>query len=539
MMWLHRMVFVLSLIIVSNASLKSDYTIEYLKPFEGLRFEHVGELKLIEERRIVTLNYNLSELDDKISKFESQIKTITILFENLKNKGTKTTFFKDLTKVENKLKLQKYEIKDFAKLKRNRRNVAEAINAMSENIKNNRRYSENLHLTSKENYRKTRVEAQKLNSTLEFLRNMTYAQNDLTKEIEIRNLMTTLKTDVEAFEKELKAIHRVMINRRMDSDLFSITEFEEKLDDIEANITDGFELPFAKTIREYLNKIETNYKIKGSDLIFEMQIPIVSQEVRDLYRIQKVPARFGDRLVMLDTPWSYIANDSSYVSTLVRIDTCIKTDETYLCDVQSQMVDKTSDDCIVKSFIESSIHIESCNSSLRIVKFTELTFIKSGEGQYYFYTQENKTVKVICSGKSKFETLTSETGLISLSPGCSVLSEKSKIFAPAIVQEKKKQMSFGVAFDDEEFQKAIQKIKTPLYSIDPLVDSFQKLDDSFGLHDPNDIVVQELKSSALLPEGSLWMLLALIFVITFLGVQMYCVIRRRQAKSKSKKKIPK
>lgn len=532
--------FSLTLQLIATITATSDttepFSLERIGELEGLRFERIGELNRIVKRHSLKINFDVQEQFDNLEKDfrRSYIEIEKVCVSQNKNC--------DLEKLTETFQRKKSEIHDLlGTKKRRKRDIMSLIGLMS---------SQDGTLIEND-LKQLFVDVNKHHEYLRFLhiyiKNLTNFSEDfmftleestmqginMTKDAQISALIHDMIFKMSNFDLKLRSIYQVMINKKMDSEVFSIDEFKKALNNITRSLNGTDKVISFKTIREMYNNIETRYKVNEGNLIFEMQIPIVEDHSRSLYKIKSLPFQGSDdKLFLLDTQWSHVANDSEHIAYFLSLDTCLKTNEiapTYFCDLQSPLHVINSTECLAKAFNDRKIDFDSCESMIRGVKFSQLTFIHNGNNEYFYFANRAEKLLIYCQGNEYEKILTDKMGIIKLSPGCSIISDQVKLFANHPTKSLTVSGDLNVSFDTESFDEKVKLIRTKRFSMKPHYDSIKALNEVFSnSNNPNDYDVTMFGTyTAQLP----WMgYLALLAVVLIGFLRCYCKFRKSSSK---------
>lgn len=510
------------LTIVCIESAKSDkkyFNIEALNPLQALRFEHVGSLKIIVETKTLTFNYDLTSLVENAGKeFNEKLEAM----ESLCDKSDDNCG-EDRRRLVQKLREINDQMNDFVKPKPSRKK-RDLFGFMTQfDGQTIQRDLRNLHKKSVEVLNVVKEHRQKIESIVRHL-NKTAAWHDETarnNSLEFKKIKASLvifdtQHQLIEFSEILNSIYRLMINKRMDYGLIPTSKFQTKLDEIKTQLKDtNRTLPFGN-VREYLNSVEALHTIDNKTLIIKMKIPIIEDNAWSLSKIQKLPAQSEDKLIMIDTQWSYLANDSSHILYFISLHLCLKSDHgTFFCEVQSPMITiDTGDDCVTKAFKNLKIDMEVCAPEIRGIQFSHLTFVRYSDGQYFYFTNRNDRLQIICHGTEEDVTLSSQIGMIYLQPGCIVITKRVRILVTGRSEETPAYWNhniLNITFDLKTFKKSIEKINMPPILFTDIHENVQHLFKAMSFTtSPDEIKYKDIGYFA---EVLTWREICLIIVI--------------------------
>lgn len=415
---------------------EKGFSIEKTNNLEGLWLNEIGSLKLIVEFRVLTFPFNMSDIvEDAENMFEEKLAKIKQLYDSQLNSNSLVFDFKsaidDLdAKIKkmrkNMLSMTNGNVQSFQTRQKRffsfMTNIDEGAR-ISEDLKNLFETVKQLKNAAVDNRERIVNISRNVAGVFSEQASQTMLHQNQTKALELDVTILKLQKDIAQYEDKLRSIHSMMLHKKLESTIVSAEEMSKQLKIIGKSLNGtGRELPF-NNIHEYFSKIAISHRIEGGVFTFEMKIPIVESEQRTLYQIEKVPTRVENKLIILDTQWSYLANTSDQVVKFASLHQCFKTEHAqksvHLCEVQSTIHSmRSSKDCLTKSFAEEKIDLEACESFVRGVQFSNLTFIKRSEGRFFYFTQQNEVLQIFCNGKESIVTLEPEMGMVKLTAGC-------------------------------------------------------------------------------------------------------------------------
>lgn len=497
--------------------------IQILDPLEALRFERIGNLKLITETRTLTFQFNLSSLmKNAEKKFKGGLHQIqTLCSEN------DLSCEADVDRIVENSERRNIELLKIRDVLRTKRDIVSFFKVGKEDqieadLKNLRQTTvELLEVLIDHKYKFLNL-SKILNETIVRVA----SQDNQTMALKIEMLIANARIEMIQLDEKVKAIYQVMVNKRMDSDLLSVDEFQSHLDKIEATLkgTDK-RLPF-NNVREYFNKIEAKHFINEETFVVKMEIPIVEKSRRSLFKIHKIPARMDANLFVLDSGWSFLANDSTHISAFLSLELCHETEDdggvTYHCEPQSPMLSiNNDDDCITNAFKNRVIDIEACQSMIRVVKFSHLTFIKISDGQFFFHNEKNENLEVLCRGQHEVMTLPGQTGMISIKQGCTLISRFIKLLVVGRTEELPHWVNdMNVTFDEGKIKKLSNNFKNNLIANAHLYQSINEfIKDTVSIEESIDIKPPEIIFEASVNE---WIVLGFIMIMLIVLCFLCC-----------------
>lgn len=468
----------ITLLVNSKSEELSDVEVLPQEEFQGLLLENIGNVKLIKETRKFTFCFDLAEFYKSIKDDQTfRLKEIQNIIQTLN--GTVETNGMNLQKLSGIIAKRLAELDDLTQtndIRTRRKRFIEIPSVASffgildndagkkiqkdlEGILSSLRQ---LRDVQSYHFETIKVLSGNANNTLHSLVNITKDQNLQMMHSKIFNMVVRAEFDLIDIEEKIKSIHRVMVNKRMDSSIVAVTEFQKRLDDL--NIPKD-SLPF-KNVLDFYNNIPTRSKMERKVLKIEMKIPIIEDLPRELYKIHRVPTRFGDKLILLEVEKQFVAFDTKSFMTFENVDRCYRSVDhrTRFCYPQSSLKSLTkSGNCLANTIRTQKIDFDTCSSMIKIVEYSQLTFIKRDGSAYFYYSQKDETIHVSCRGNEKKATLTSRSGILLIPFDCYVESEHELLLPTLEIDEIPvwQNESFNISFDKVEFQDYIKRLKSP------------------------------------------------------------------------------
>lgn len=432
----------------------NGWKIEKLNDLEGLRFENIGEVKLITKHHTLNFEFNVSVIQELITN------ATTYISEVEKSYTSDDMFIENLKKIKTNLKLREYEFNDILygsvetapqnTLSRKQRalsdqdgeNIKKDISLLNKTINDLIDYSQlmkNYTVNFNEHYKKTLEELGKRNSV---------------------GVVNNFHGEV---ERKIKAIIDLLTRQRLSSEIITLPEFNDSISKIVKNLTIQDELPYKKFIDYYFN-IPVSHKVNGTVIKLQMDIPIIERTSKELYRIVEFPARNGDNLILTDAKWKYAARNSSQTMMFTDLKTCYQSDKNlFYCKLQSPLMENKANDCIVHALENRKIESKLCKAIG--LKYENLIFIHLNDGQYFYYTPKNEILNISCILKDEAVSLSENTnGIIDLDPGCKAVSNGQVLIKTVKYQEAPfiKNKILSVSFNLDEVRENIKLYNTSL-----------------------------------------------------------------------------
>lgn len=520
---------------VISARDEKRITVESLDTLEGVGIENIGSLKLVLETRTLSFEVNLTRIiEEAKTDFLGEIERISGYCSEINN-----TCVDEMNEMRATLDSRLDELKDIVRPQR-RRKRAIFGGLSSKDGENIRKELDGLRelLTQmtgnlNEQFKNLSIIVKAQNASIFSLQALTSSHNDLNKRLNAIVLTASAQFRMIRFEEKIKAIYRVLVNRRMDSDLISVREFKSQLTKVSESLESPDKDMMKWKVRDYYNNLEARHKVVDGILIIEMDIPIIGTTQKTLFKISKVPVKLNNHLIMLNTSWSYVAMDSEHVTTFFSLDTCHQdSDGTSVCELQSPLHKNTSEDCLAKTVRNEALDGALCESMINRVEFTQLTFIKHSEGQYFYYTQNGESLTTFCDNKADNLTLDSEsTGLLSLPPGCVVNAGRVTLMATGRSKEPPfiKENFLNIRINLTELDRIVANAKSPAVILPPLIGSPGEFDAMFkGVLAPVPMIMPEKVFEA----GSDAFLMIALALSILIGVSVLVIYAKCSKKSR-------
>lgn len=439
----------------------ASYVHEQLDELQGLRFEEIGEMKLITEIRKLNFHINLTTIDLIIDDLSKEIEMIKLHCENNEKHQN------DLERIEKILALKKTELKD----------VLYGMISTNKQVRR-RRKRDFLGFLDASDGRKIEMDLEILKDTANKLIDshhnlkkgvydiVTTFVNGTNEELAKRSAISDAKSKVDEISNKVNGIITMLLRERLSTDIIVIPEFQMSLDSINSTLNHTKEaLPYGKIIEYYYN-LKMTHIIDGNILKLELHVPIVEALPRTLHRIIEIPALFDDKLIMTDVEWKFMASNNDTMMMFMSLEPCYKTrNSTYYCEAQSPIIDsQNSNDCVTNSFAKRKIDVKLCK--MLAAQFSKLTFIRIGDGQYFYYTRENETLNISCGATTeKVELVQHSTGIIQLESECTAIASKYRLIKTNLRYQENpyfKQNILNIYFDIAEVEAKLDKVQSPL-----------------------------------------------------------------------------
>jgi hypothetical protein len=439
------------------------FTIEPLDELQGLRFEEIGQLKMITKLRSLNFHVNLTTIEVLIDELTVELNLIKQHCESDEKHSN------EIDKLNRMLDLKRIELKD----------ILYDLIPMKREMTKRRRKRDFLGFLDASDGRKIEMDLETLRDTANKIIDshhnlkqgvydiVTTFVNGTNEELAKRGAISDAKTKVDEIERKVNAIITMLLRERLSGDIITIPEFQVSLQNINASLNHEMEeLPYHKIIEYYYN-IKMSHVVDNNILKLEMHIPIVERVPRSLHKIIEIPARYNDKLIMTDVEWHYLAINSYDAMMLMSLESCYKTrNSTYYCEAQSplKLIDSHTD-CVTNSFEKRKIDVTLCKTLA--AQFSKLTFIRLSDGQYFYYTPTDETLNITC--KEQIDKINLEkhtTGILQLESECTAIASKYKLIKTAKyksdIQPYVKQNILNIYFDIAEVKDNLDKVRSPI-----------------------------------------------------------------------------
>lgn len=445
------------LILAAFASCITAFKIEELNDLQGLRFEEIGQLKLITKFKALNFHVNISTVETLINNATENLDLIAQLYKDDEKRKI------DIEKLKTNLELRKLELQDilFGLIQSTRNNEH----------KRRKRFLDFLSSADGRNIEKDLIRIKDTINNLidvqgglkKYVNNVTEFINGTIEELGKRATVAHAIAVNDEVERKVNAIMKLLTRERLSGDIITIPEFQESIGNITKNLTHGEELPYRKMIEYYYN-LRVTHIVDNSVIKLEMDVPIIEQSSRTLYKIIEIPARDHDKLILTDAEWKYIAINSNESMVLMSLDPCYKQSRSmFYCETQSPLKSIDSHDCVTNALVKKKIDIKLCKTA--VVKSSNLTFIRLNDGQYFYYTPTNETLNITCRFEERSLSLLAQTiGILELESGCKAVANEYTLIKTVKYQESPyiKQNILSVSFDAKEIKENFKKYNTPI-----------------------------------------------------------------------------
>lgn len=492
---------------------------EILKSRQGLRFENIGELKIISSTHRLTFNINFTEVESLMNEIES---TLINSIAQIKSDSKNINYLEKLERMSKVLNQLREIFNDVFGI-RKKTIKKRSISIPFEDLINFNIFSTN---SGDDLAQNLKMIVNGMNSASMYLENLKSEfkdsieiQKSTNEELEKQVKLNEIAIKIYMVKSKIRGILTLQQRARLSSMFVSITEFNDTLNEIQniSNENDE-ELPFSQ-VNEYFFNLKTFHSVEGKILKLSVEVPKVEKINRKLYKIHEIPSSDGENLIITDVKWKYIAVGDENVMMLESIDPCLKAvkPNTYLCTPQSPLISKNAkSECLVQALQLQSIEVNSCETSG--VKFKQLTFIRLGNGEYFYYSpNRNNNIKITCDSKIQTLTLEKNTGILKLEKGCSVETDKFKIISTKTFK-KSIYKSFNVGYTGKTIDQLKASLQIPEY-LNDVQEDFRKIADS--IHMFNDPLTASFN----------WILYGLLIALG-LGILIFIIIRLKFKVSK-------
>lgn len=400
---------------------------------QGIGFEKYAPLKLIRETRTLSFVLNLTKIvEEEEAKGSEGIKRAKSFCEKMGN-----SCLHEMNNAEKILEIRIRELRDLTSRRKKRSFLDYVTTEDGKKLENSlvdvRQFALNLQSNLISQYDNITRILTAQNLSIGATRNLTEAHNIMTVNLTAIVMTSDIKFKIIRFEEQVKAIYRMFVNKRIDSDFITVDEFQKELDRVKSSLNSSdMSLP-AWSIRDYYNNLEIRYSIEEGILTVEMDVPLVESSKYLLYKILKYPTRLNGRVVIMKTDWTYLGANKENVVTFLNLDICYREPGAYLCELQSPIHSVDSKHCLTNMISTMSVNSALCGKEeIQEIPIEQLklTFIKRSESQYFFYSPNAESLSWFCDGTShnlSFDVHSS--GILSIPYGCYVDTGTDKLLA--------------------------------------------------------------------------------------------------------------
>lgn len=525
---------------------KNSLPVKKFNNSEVMRFHPIGNLRSITKKIKMPNSYNLDELWDKqaiqLKWIQEKVDKTCKEHNEMCDAMNITLKLKEFKSLETTIKNTIFDVKN-DKRKKQKRDIFSFLGGDGLTTEQQKHIKNNFELIQMRfnNFRGILVylldqsnnNFNFMNISAEFSKNVTLSTENIMVSMQFISLFKEMKDIIDGLSKKVGAIWRVMVDKKMSSDLIGIEEFREQLNN--QTLEDNEEFPF-KSVREFYNQIPVHYSVENRGIInFTMAIPIIESsdngDTNDLYRIEKLPIELkNNTFSMINTQWKYVTKNGKDISFYVSLDWCYKTTSkypTYFCELQSPIVKSNlSDrDCLTNIFVNRKFDPNICKNELVIEHFPKEIFKKNDivPNKYFFYIPEEIELKLTIyhNGNSQIINLTT-IGEIKLGPESIAITENHITLTSVnnVEAENVDRTEEIVVKADQNFIEAIMSISAP--SNEGYVETIGEV-----LKSRNEFELLDVELAQLEIEKYAWVSVGIFIVILFVIIIKLMMIRKR------------
>lgn len=324
----------------------------------------------------------------------------------------------------------------------------------------------------------SRIEENKLQNkkNLEFIQNQTVITSELTNNIQSQNEQSNqqisalidqindiLKTQYETINKTNSNYEFLFLSQILTLTIMRYSKFQNKLiEQILSNSLEHIEpelIPYSD-LKKMMGTIEheisetkmlpSNLFKKGKDLAlyrlipmktyivdgyisFELNVPVISRNQKELYAISSTPTYTGDTEV-----FSYIVPSAPYITTNKMkneigyleqsdLNNClVVSEDEYICAENYPIYTRQPKNNFCELTLLTNAFEESNNCVIKTIPRRDLFIKLHFKGQYYFITNKTVLAKSDCHGKTN-DIKINGSGIISIGAGCSLYNQNFRI----------------------------------------------------------------------------------------------------------------
>lgn len=452
-------------IVIFALTITATVAIIDIKPIQtnGLLFEEEGKVYIVEEIWKIFTKMPIKEYLMEPIMLQSRIDQLKMIQEMLKEKSdieNIAMLIDEIQKLVNSIE----QLNSIIYVKRVKRNaffpligrgielffgnpdedsMNEIINKLDDlersNLNTKMMLTNNTMLTTKliENmearYNHTQTQFETLVSEIE--KNMLMAESEARSKEIIINTQILILAVIRYNALQNKIIKYLTSNDVMfvDPELFPITSLSPILTEIQDNIDTIRTLPYISKNEKILwyKIITMKVEITNEQIIFELTIPVVSRNKKQLFAVYSAPKIGNESLIYIDPQAPFIVtndikNEIGYISQS-EVDSCIKMrDDHLLCTTSFAIYNRHTNNNYCELITLLNANETTHNCIIKNVPKRNMIFKIRNTNQYYFVAVDSILAKAQC-GKEVINVVLNETGIITVSNGCILYNQNFRI----------------------------------------------------------------------------------------------------------------
>ncbi|KAF9795008.1 hypothetical protein SFRURICE_009960 [Spodoptera frugiperda] len=259
------------------------------------------------------------------------------------------------------------------------------------------------------------------------------------------NLLRHLKDLQDALVDTMTDIY----HGRFNPHLITAEQLQDQLSTIASHLSNDVTLPIDNMytgLTELFKLLQVKARMLKNYAIFEVQIPLVSRDSYEIFKLIPIPSERSNNTMILVKPISdFIAvnlkKDAYIILTETIIDSCLLTN-VHLCSIHSPVykLSKDKDFCQAKTSM-CEVSIDSCKN---------LWLESSTINNYIYFCYEECKLRTVCGDQVNAHQLT-HSGLITVDFGCIIKSDNFEVIAH-------QQRTSGVSISAKVFSPVIASI---------------------------------------------------------------------------------
>lgn len=271
------------------------------------------------------------------------------------------------------------------------------------------------------------------------LNSLDKATNDLNKQIqsmsEVEDFIMSAMSAMNLFQN-LKSIQNTLLDTitdvyqgQLNAHLLTPKQLQSELNVISGQLSKDLSIPI-DNIQVDLYKIYKLLKIKTrittQYLIFEIQFPLVSRDIYQMYQIIPIPHQFGKLMTEIVALSQYVAlnlNKDAYIRLSIdELQGCILHEGHYLCELKSPIYHLSTDEkfCVF-NHINDSCKVATTTCRNQWIKLNNPL-------QYLYFCCDTYNLRIICDNTVHSRDI-KKSGIITLQDKCQIKGKDFTLLA--------------------------------------------------------------------------------------------------------------
>lgn len=440
---------------LSQTSLAKNFKNEALKEGEGLRFQEIGELKLITRQFPLSFKINLTDIELLMDA------TQKLLNESKEKFHEDAEFMNQTEALENYLITQQNVYGEiFQNVVRSPKRVKRGVFDFIENlffpgdVAERDKSIQEYHKTLNDLIVKVNESANTFNSSVS-------AQNESYYKMLKQKIIQQVELEINSVDECLRSLEMLQQRKKLSDVFVKFSSFKKALEGTETKKRSDEAMPY-DDINQYFYNLEAFHQIDGSGFYLTVHVPLIEEIPRKLYNVYEIPSYNNGKLMITDVQWKYIAVGESDMVMFKDLKHCLNgvREGLIYCEIQSQIESlESNSSCLVKAYNNGTIDSDLCKTSG--AQISQLTFIQLEDGQFFYYTPEiNKTtLQIICDSETQNEILQYYTGILTLDKMCKAKSSVFELISTKTFYHEVNYLSLSIImYSEGEMEKTFEKI---------------------------------------------------------------------------------